>query len=76
MLQGEVRLRKSIWNMMAFGWGSTDLVFRDDQTKRDSELMNSWEFSKAYLCGSCGAAVVATDLGARKAIKKGGAKFF
>lgn len=47
--------------MLAFGWGSTDLVFKDDQTKVDVELMNSWEFGKAYLYDSCGAAVIATD---------------
>jgi hypothetical protein len=47
MRQGEVRLKKSFLNMLAFGWGSTDLVFRYDQTKVDVELMNSWEFGKA-----------------------------
>ena len=65
MRQGEVRLKKSFWNALAFGWGATDLVFRDDQTKTDVELMNSWEFGRAYLCGSYGAAVIATDIGAK-----------
>ena len=65
MQQGEVRLKKSFWNTFAFGLGSTDLVFRDDQAKKDVELMNSWEFGRAYLFGSCGAAVIATDLGAK-----------
>ena len=65
MREGEVRLKKSFANMFAFGWGSTDLVFREDQTKKDVELMNSWEFSRAYLCRSCGAAVVATGLGSK-----------
>lgn len=65
MQQGEVRLKKSFWNTLAFGWGSTDLVFRDEQTKTDVELMNSCEFGRAYLCDSCGAAVIATDLRAK-----------
>jgi predicted RNA-binding Zn-ribbon protein involved in translation (DUF1610 family) len=65
MRHGEARLKKSLWNMLAFGWGSTELVFRDDQTKAEVELMNSWEFSKANLCSSCGAVVVATDLGSK-----------
>jgi len=63
MRQGEVRLKKSLWNMLAFGWGSTNLVFRDYQTKTDVELLNSWEFGKAYLCGSCNAVVIASNLG-------------
>jgi len=49
--------------LFAFGWGSTDLVFRDYQTKTDVELLNSWEFGKAYLCGSCNAVVIASALG-------------
>ncbi len=67
MRQGEVRLKKSFWNTFAFGWGATDLVFRDDQNHSDIELMNSWNFGKAYLCEACGAAVIATDLGSKKA---------
>lgn len=63
--KGEVRLKKSMWNMMAFGWGSTELVFRDDQSKKDTELMNSWEFSRAYWCEACGAVFVATDHGSK-----------
>ena len=65
MRQGEVRLKKSFWNFMAFGWGSTELVCRDDGGGKDVELMNSWEFGKAYLCDSCGAALIATDLGVK-----------
>jgi hypothetical protein len=65
MRQGEVRLNKSIGNAFAFGLGATELVFRDDQTKTDVELMNSWDFGRAYLCDSCGAVVIATDLGSK-----------
>jgi Domain of unknown function (DUF6487) len=63
MQPGEVQLKKSLWNMMAFGFGSTELVFREGQSKKEVELMNSWEFSKAFFCDSCGAAVIATDQG-------------
>ena len=65
MRQGEVRLKKSFWNTLAFGWGSTELIFRDDLDKKDFELMNSWEFGRAYFCGACGSTVIATDLGAK-----------
>ena len=50
---------------MAFCWGANELSFRDDGGGKDVELMNSWEFGKAYLCDLCGAAVLATELGAK-----------
>ncbi len=65
MRRGEVRLNKSIGNTLAFGLGSTELVFRDEQSKADIELMNSWDFGRAYLCNSCGAVVIATNLGSK-----------
>ena len=60
MEPGEVQLRKSIANLFAFGLGSTELVFIDAASKAKREIMNSWEFGKAYHCGSCGATLIAT----------------
>jgi hypothetical protein len=60
METGEVQLRKSIANLFAFGLGSTELVFTNAASKAKSEIMNSWEFGKAYRCSSCGATLIAT----------------
>ena len=60
MESGEVELRKSIGNLFAFGWGSTELVFRSDATKQKREIMNSWEHGKAFRCNACGATLIAT----------------
>ena len=63
MDEGEVYLKKAFFNMLAFGWGGTDLVFKNDKSKRETELLNQWDFSKAYRCKSCGASVIATRTG-------------
>jgi hypothetical protein len=63
MDEGEVYLKKSFLNTVAFGWGATDLVFRRSSTKREVELMTPWDFSKAYHCIECGATVIATTTG-------------
>ncbi|MFK7736270.1 MAG: PF20097 family protein [Pirellulaceae bacterium] len=60
MEAGEVELRKSFGNLLVFGWGSTELVFRSDATKGKREIMNSWEHSKAFRCTKCGATLIAT----------------
>lgn len=63
MEEGEANLKKSFFNTLAFGWGSTDLVFKGSNSKREVELMNPWKFSKAYYCKKCGASLIATDKG-------------
>lgn len=60
MESGVVSLRKSMSNIMAFGWGSTELVFEADQNKQKTEIMNSWEHGKAFRCNACGATLIAT----------------
>lgn len=60
METGEVHLRKAFSNFLVFGFGSTELTFTSDVTKSKQEIMNSWEFSKAYRCTSCGATLIAT----------------
>ena len=61
MEAGEVQLRKSLINTMAFGWGATDLVFKGTESRKTIELMNAWKFSKAYHCMHCGASLIATN---------------
>ena len=63
MEEGEVNLKKSISNMLAFGWGSTNLVFKGTDDRKEVELMTSWDFSKAYYCKKCGASLIASDKG-------------
>ena len=63
MKEGEVNLKKSISNMLAFGWGSTNLVFKGTVDKKEVELMTAWDFSKAYYCKKCGASLIASDKG-------------
>lgn len=63
MDEGEVNLKKSFSNMFAFGWGSTELVFKGSATKKEVELMTSWDFSKAYYCSKCGASLIASKTG-------------
>jgi hypothetical protein len=65
MDEGEAYLKKSFFNFLAFGWGSTDLVFERTSPKKEIRLMNSWEFSRAYHCSACGATIVATRTGKR-----------
>ena len=48
MEEGEVNLKKSISNMLAFGLGSTNLVFKGADDKKEVELMTAWDYSKAY----------------------------
>lgn len=62
---GEVYLKKRFRNLLVFGWGSTDLVFKRTIPEKEIELMNSWDFSKAYHCRECGAAIIATATGRR-----------
>ena len=63
MAEGEVFLKKGFSDMLAFGWGGTDLVFKNDKSKRETELLNQWDFSKTNYCKSCGASVIATRTG-------------
>ena len=60
---GEANLKKSFFNMLSFGWGSTNLVFKGTDDKREVELMNAWDFSKAYYCKKCCASLIASDKG-------------
>ena len=60
MEPGEVQLRKAVSNLFAFGLGSTELTFTHTDSKNKQEIMNSWEFAKAYRCGACGATLIAT----------------
>lgn len=62
MLAGEVALKRTVLNQLSFGFGSSVLVFKDQSTGQQRELLDPWKFSKAYLCDSCGAALIATEL--------------
>ncbi len=66
MDEGEVYLKKSIFNTLAFGWGATDLVFKSTSPKKEIELMTPWDFSKAHHCDACGATMIATGTGKRR----------
>lgn len=65
MDEGEVYLKKSFFNTLAFGWGATDLMFKRKIPKKEIELMTPWDFSKAYHCSACGATTIATGTGKR-----------
>ncbi len=65
MEEGEVNLKISISNMLAFGLGSTNLVFKGSDGKKEVELMTAWDFSKAYYCKKCGASLIASEKGQR-----------
>jgi hypothetical protein len=65
MDEGEVYLKKSFFNTLAFGWGATDLMFKRKTPKKEIELMTPWDFSKAYHCSACGATTIATGTGKR-----------
>ena len=63
MDEGEVYLKKSFFNFLAFGFGSTNLIFKRDKPKQEMELMNPWDFNKAFHCSKCGATLIATETG-------------
>lgn len=46
MDEGEVYLKKSFFNTLAFGWGETDLVFKRTTPKKEIELMTQGPFAK------------------------------
>ena len=65
MDEGEVYLKKSLFNTISFGWGSTDLVFKRTSPKKEIELMTPWDFSKAHHGSTCGATLIASGTGKR-----------
>jgi predicted RNA-binding Zn-ribbon protein involved in translation (DUF1610 family) len=66
MLRGTATLDKTWANWFLFQWGSTNLVFRDEESGKVT-LMTPWSIARSFLCQRCGSVTLATDLAPRKA---------